>query len=688
MSLQTLVIDNYDSYTQLIAYYLEEVNQQAPIVIKNDDFSIELIKKLSFDNIVISPGPGNPNQVKDTYVSLDILNDPQLEHVPILGICLGHQLIGTCFGAQVEPSPEPYHGKQREVSLTGSLLFDGLPSTVDVMHYHSLVLTADSVQSPLLITAQSTDDAKLVMAIEHQTRPLYGVQFHPESIGTPWGHQLFKNFKTITERYQQVDKQVSQQSYYLKTRQLEWVDPEQVYERRFKDQSYAFWLDSNDGKLSGQYSFMGNATFLLSGTAENTTKVLSLAPSICDHIVKSSKISTQDPLSVMNDCLRQIANVTTELKIPFKGGFVGYLAYEYAKHLTYQLTNFFELPYADTAFMWVEQFIVFDHEHHRCFCCVLGSDEVATQAAANEFCQTVRNNLKKSTTIQSTSDLAVTQLPATVTMNDSKIAYLEKIETIKTYLKAGETYEVCLTNEGSIQSKQDPFLTYKLLRGINPAPYAAFLSLDQFSILSSSPECFFTLGTSGEFKSEPIKGTRAKGKTVADTERIAKELLTSPKDRAELSMITDLIRNDMATCCAPGSLHVEHPFKVTVYETVVQLSSVIKAKLKQKYTVFDIIKAMFPGGSVTGAPKYRTVQWINQLEQRPRGIYTGSIGYISVDGAAEFNIAIRTLTHSSQLQTFSFGCGGAIIYDSDPETEYAETLLKAAPLIKAVSAKF
>ncbi|MEL7124535.1 MAG: anthranilate synthase component I family protein, partial [Bacteroidota bacterium] len=232
-------------------------------------------------------------------------------------------------------------------------------------------------------------------------------------------------------------------------------------------------------------------------------------------------------------------------------------------------------------------------------------------------------------------------------------------------------------------------LLYRTLRLTNPAPYSAFIKIPGMAFLSSSPECFFTLNNKQEIKSEPIKGTRALGATEDLTDQIKQELLDSAKDHAELLMIIDLIRNDLSKVCEMGSVVVEEMVRLTEYPTVLQTSSLILGKLLNGKTAVDIIKEIFPGGSITGAPKLRTMNIIDAHEDRARGIYTGSIGYLSLDQAAEFNIAIRTMVYETETNTLSFGSGGAILADSDPGAEFQEILVKAYALLRAANlAKF
>ncbi len=250
---------------------------------------------------------------------------------------------------------------------------------------------------------------------------------------------------------------------------------------------------------------------------------------------------------------------------------------------------------------------------------------------------------------------------------------------LKIQLKKGDTYEVCLTNEFTYKTECTSFELYKVLRRINPAPYSSYFNFPWGSILSSSPESFLSLGRERKVMTEPIKGTIGKACTPEGNLLQRQKLLKGEKENAELFMITDLLRNDLAKVCYPGTVKIESLKKISELASVFQLSSVIKGKLRKDRDSIDLIEACFPGGSITGAPKKRTMEIISQLEKRKRGVYTGSIGYIGYDGSLELNIAIRTLIKEGK--TIRIGAGGAIVADSIPEEEYQEVLLKLNALL-------
>ncbi|HIW96052.1 MAG TPA: anthranilate synthase component I family protein [Candidatus Corynebacterium gallistercoris] len=305
---------------------------------------------------------------------------------------------------------------------------------------------------------------------------------------------------------------------------------------------------------------------------------------------------------------------------------------------------------------------------------------------------------------------------ATFTFRDSRQQYLANIQRCLEYIAAGDSYEVCLTNTATgpaltevftpLQSgrAQQQELTpemsaYLRLREVSPVPYGCFArfpsagaSGKDLHIVSASPERFLRLAASGEVTAKPIKGTRD-GRGVASPEKereIARELAGNPKDRAENLMIVDLLRNDLGRVCAPGSVEVPRIFDVERYSHVFQLVSTVSGRLREGLAgrgagAVELLRACFPGGSMTGAPKLRTMEIIEELEGTPRGFYSGAVGWMSATGAADLNIVIRTLVDDSAR--CSFGVGGAIVADSDPAAEWEEIVVKASALVEALGAR-
>jgi para-aminobenzoate synthetase len=234
--------------------------------------------------------------------------------------------------------------------------------------------------------------------------------------------------------------------------------------------------------------------------------------------------------------------------------------------------------------------------------------------------------------------------------------------------------------------KLDPWSAYRLLRRDNPAPFGALLRFGSLSVLGCSPERFIRVDSDRWVESKPIKGTRPRGASAPEDERLRLDLSRNPKDRAENLMIVDLVRNDLGICAEVGSVHVEKLFDVETYATVHQLVSTVRARLRPDRSAVDCVRSSFPGGSMTGAPKLRTMSIIDDLEDGPRGVYSGALGYFSLSGAADFSIVIRTLV--VEPDRISFGVGGAIIALSDPGAEFEEIAVKGTPFLRLLGQEF
>jgi para-aminobenzoate synthetase len=261
--------------------------------------------------------------------------------------------------------------------------------------------------------------------------------------------------------------------------------------------------------------------------------------------------------------------------------------------------------------------------------------------------------------------------------------YLEDIQTCQALLEAGESYELCLTNRAVGAPLADPFLLYRRLRRVNPAPFAAFLRFGDLAVLSSSPERFLRVGPDGRVEAKPIKGTCRRGPTPAADAFLAEKLRRDAKSRAENITIVDLLRNDLGKVCEFGSVEATALFDVETYATVHQLVSTVSGRLRPGLTALDCIRACFPPGSMTGAPKLRTMEILDELEGTARGVYSGAIGYFGLDGAAELSVAIRAIVAEPDRTTV--GAGGAIVLDSIPEEEYAEMVLKLEAATRALT---
>jgi para-aminobenzoate synthetase component 1 len=265
--------------------------------------------------------------------------------------------------------------------------------------------------------------------------------------------------------------------------------------------------------------------------------------------------------------------------------------------------------------------------------------------------------------------------------NFSHEGYLKAVARAREYICAGDIFQVNLSQRFEADLNISPYELYKRLRKINPAPFASYLNFEGVNIVGASPERF--LKVQGDWvETRPIKGTKPRGKTPEEDKALAGDLLASQKDRAENTMIVDLERNDLGRVCRYGTIKVTELAILETYPTVFHLTSTVVGRLREGISRIDLLKASFPGGSITGAPKVRAMEIIDELEPTRRSVYTGSIGYLSFSGEMDINIVIRTFIVKDGRAYFQVG--GAIVYDSEPEAEYIETLDKGRALMQAL----
>lgn len=453
-------------------------------------------------------------------------------------------------------------------------------------------------------------------------------------------------------------------------------DTERVFYHLFSSRPYAFWLDSSrvESKLS-RYSFMGTNDGPLSKIIFYDTKNKQIK---CIN-TNGETIINKSIFEYLDHELLSMSQKSPELPFDFNGGFVGYLGYELKAECGARL--FHTSPQPDARFIFADRLIAFDHQE-RCTYLVTAV-HLDEKELANDWFNTMENKLKD------VPQLAPLILPCTDDMPHIRIElsqpyqkYIDKIKKCQKYIFDGETYEICLTNKICIKEKFDPFLTYRILRNINPAPYSALLKFPEFSVLCSSPECFLKINRNKIVETKPIKGTVTRGNNIEEDLRLAEYLKTNEKDRAENLMIVDLLRSDLGLVCDVGSVHVPNLMAVESYETVHQLVTTIQGTLRTDLTCIDCIRAAFPGGSMTGAPKLRAMKFIDELEIEARGVYSGTIGFLGLNGTADLNIVIRTIVMSPEEATI--GTGGAITILSNPNEEFEEIVLKGKALIKAL----
>lgn len=679
--MRTLLIDNYDSFTFNLFQYLAEINGEAPLVIRNDEMSWSEVMQLDFDNLVISPGPGRPDVAGDFGVCWDAILRAT---VPVLGVCLGHQGIGCAFGGRVMRAPKPMHGRLSEVFHDGEAMFRGLTNPLRVVRYHSLAV-ASPLPPDLRASAWTRDG--VLMGLTHRTKPIWGVQFHPESVCTNEGIQILRNFRDISDPPCRAAVSLPSRSplgipedrrrMAVQYRRIaEPLDAESAFVNHFAASTSAVWLHSAS-VVEGvsRFSFMGDA----SGPMGSLVSYYSSSRRLEVRRGHISTIVTGSIFDYLNRELRR--NVCSDDTLPFDfiGGFVGYFGYELLQECGGLQCH--GSSYPDAMFAFLDRLIVFDHVAQDVYLVALSDAEDTANAVRwlDQMAAALRGSTKCPPPGRGEQDSAIA-----VRMQQGKATYLRNIREAINQIEAGETYEVCLTNKLFVDRFHgDSLDLYRVLYRTNPAPFAAFLRFDDIAVASSSPERFLRINRQRIVEARPIKGT-AKRSADPDLDRqYAVHLGTDEKNRSENLMIVDLLRNDLGRVCEIGTVAVPSLMQVETYATLHQLVTTITGKLKEEHTTVDCIRAAFPGGSMTGAPKIRTMQIVDRLEAAPRGIYSGAIGYLSLNQTADLSIVIRTIV--CRNQQLELGVGGAIVALSDPEAEFAEIMLKAEAPLRAIA---
>ncbi|WP_433179990.1 aminodeoxychorismate synthase component I [Actinoallomurus sp. CA-150999] len=522
--------------------------------------------------------------------------------------------------------------------------------------------------------------------------------------------------------------------YRLEVRRLDRApDPETAYRELFAGRPWSFWLDGAAGAdVGSRFSIMGDGTgplaeFVTYRTRERTVRV--------HRADRPVELAPGPFLDYLDARLRERALPPDErLPFDFALGYVGYLGYELKAETG--AAAVYEAPTPDAALLFADRAVVIDHVEDSCFLLCLGEGDDDPRAAA--WLDATEARIRRlpaggvrrppapdlvsppadrlpfaaevvpppADRLSSAADVAPSpadrvspapdQVPAPgrvptlpghapavpYALRHGEEAYLKRIAECHQEIRDGESYEICLTNMAVTRVTVDPLRTYGFLRRISPVPYGALLDFPGVAVLSASPERFLTVGADRVVESKPIKGTRPRGTTPEEDAELRRELRDSAKDRAENLMIVDLVRNDLGTVCEVGSVHVPRLFAVESYAPVHHLVSTVRGTLRPGVSAVDCVRAAFPGGSMTGAPKLRTMEIIDRLEEGPRGVYSGVLGWFSLNGAADLGMVIRTIVITPEA--VGFGVGGAIVAASDPAAEFEETLVKSRAMAAAL----
>jgi para-aminobenzoate synthetase component 1 len=431
------------------------------------------------------------------------------------------------------------------------------------------------------------------------------------------------------------------------------------------DRPWTMFLDTgHPGSDQGRYDILTADPYLWLSTRGSVT-------AIADR--SQQTLSDDDPFALLRHYLNAEPSSIETFGLPFSGGAVGYFAYDLGRRIERlperALTDIALPDMAIGLFDWA---VVVDHQEKRAHLVAQGRDE-HTRALWDERVQQFSQHARPAKHIPS---MRILSPPSS---NMDRDYYAQAFQRTQTYIRNGDCYQINLAQRFSAHAEGSPWCAYKRLRRVNPAPYSAYLKLPDGAVLSSSPERFLCV-RGGEVETKPIKGTRPRAAWPANDHISAQELLSSVKDRAENLMIVDLLRNDLGKTCEIGSIRVPKLFALESFATVHHLVSTITGRLAPGRHALDLLRGCFPGGSITGAPKLRAMEIIEELEPHRRSVYCGAIGYIGYDGDMDLNIAIRTLVHhAGRLHCWA---GGGIVADSVMENEYQESFDKAAAMLK------
>ncbi|MBO0878860.1 MAG: aminodeoxychorismate synthase component I [Mycobacterium sp.] len=475
--------------------------------------------------------------------------------------------------------------------------------------------------------------------------------------------------------------------------------PFYTYQRLFAADAYSFLLDSakNDTR-QGRFSFVGGAPYLIyearrhlggHGAADVTLTCPADSPSVSGPRVQ--RYRSADVFADLSDLLESVRIQPSTDVIPFTGGAVGYFGYEASAFIEDVPTknNGCELAAPDIMLMFVDSVLAKCHASSRTYLSIFARGSTGEEARRNgaaiydRWLERIAHLEAHPPAPWVGPSIGVRGEAVPVWSRTDRKSYGDLVRKAKEHIVAGDAFEVCLTHRLT-----SPFLhgsawdLYQELRRINPAPFASFLATPDVQVVSSSPERFLKVDREGMAESRPIKGTRRRTGDPEEDRLQRADLLNAIKDRAENIMIADLVRNDFGRVCELDSVEVPELLVVEDYATVFQLVSAIVGQLRSDCTAVDLLKSAFPGGSMTGAPKIEALKIIDRLEFVPRGIYSGTIGYLDHSGAADFSIVIRTFVVKGGL--CHFHVGGAIVADSDPDEEYTETIDKARALVNAL----
>ncbi|KAF2159631.1 hypothetical protein M409DRAFT_29950 [Zasmidium cellare ATCC 36951] len=737
-----LFIDAYDSFSNSIIALLraelsvtvESIRIDDPRFVLNDEAFFTYLD--GFHAVVAGPGPGHPANAEDVGLIGKLWDLPDEHVLPVLGICLGFQSLCAAFGGHVARLREPRHGIMAMVTHRNKSVFSGAGKVI-ATQYHSLHVQLEKGEGevweptelwkpsetcpelvPLAWDLMSVKNGPILMGVQHAKKPLWGVQYHPESICTNkegqrlisrWWEEVMK-WSSMQGRVSgtEIDNRIDTPTEDVKIspameaadsprRNVLWSTVEGVKlpdvadlvevlkEGIVPEEPLILESGSRNGKPvnpeTGRFSIIAlpeaSSMHIRYSTARHSLQMVE------GGVVSVEKqADVRQTFSFIDDCMRSRKASNGPVGSPFWGGLVGFISYEAGLESIDVPPSVDGSNRPDLWFVFVERSAVLDHVDGVVYVQSLRGDD-------EEWMESVKSAITRCGEEEG-SGVSKVKVSAELVDGPEVEEYCSKVRRCQAELRAGESYELCLTDQSTLKIQADAWSIYRQLRSRNPAPFGAYLRLEGgygagLSVAGSSPERFLSWSRSGTCQFRPIKGTVKKGPGI--TRAKAEEVLGSAKERAENLMIVDLIRHDLAGVPGVDAVRVPKLMTVEEYETVFQLTSVIEGDVQAPASPIAALAASLPPGSMTGAPKKRSCEILKEIEGgKPRGLYSGVVGFFDVGGGGDFSVVIRTaFKWDDDGDSWRVGAGGAITALSEADAEWEEMVTKRESVLKSLS---
>lgn len=678
-----LLIDNYDSFTYNVYQYLLELNYDV-ISVRNDKITIEEIKHGKYDAIFISPGPGEP---KEAGICIDVVKC-FAGVIPIFGICLGHQIIGEAFGGNIVHAKELFHGKTSVMHSLKKGVFENFEDTFIATRYHSLIIEKETLPDCFEITCETEDGE--IMGIKHKIFEIEGVQFHPESIMTQNGMKMLENFlirAKVSKRLAPVINPNHYEEVFIKDRveikqYAKQYSLNQDFFELFKAFRNAFGpeqcciLDSVSGPdMDCNNSYIGLFPVMDLVINEKTMRINSISELINKTIKNNFRdIYDQDTdMYLLGD--RRFSDIFPIFAAMFKAekchefnsnysnGLIGVFSYEYlhyVENIPRKENRVLEFP--DIHLKYFKTVIEYN-PHTKTILLINNKfeDDKTPDINMDTILEEYRNKEKNTVT-----NGEIRYIHSNI--EDKK--YYEMVEKAKQHIRDGDIFQIQLGRRLHIKQDIDSLYTYERLREINPSPYMFLWECSDYQLLSNSPELQLKV-ENGNVIIRPIAGTsKGKGNSPEESLALRKALEDDPKEQAEHIMLVDLARNDIGRVAVEGSVTVSTLMKSEEFSHVYHLISSVEGKLDDNTNTMKLFESTFPAGTLTGAPKVKAMEIINDLEEEERGPYGGAFGFFEFNGNIISSIIIRTILKKNKNVYLHASAG--IVADSKDYLEWQE----------------